>query len=248
MSQTPTRTEPALPWWPAERAPRDEPGEPLSRARIVQAAFELIDEEGLDALSMRRLGHRLNAGATTLYWYVASKDQLLDLVVDELFGELSLDQLEGQGWRAQTESVAREFRRVILHHRNLALVLSERVTMGPKALTALEWLLTLLVEEGGFDRKSAVMVYNAVVSFTAGWAILETREPTGPLGEGLTQEEVGLAVLEMVGQLPADRFPNLIAASKDLMTMSEDDRFEYALQRLLDGIEVDRKRSGVRSS
>ena len=243
MSHSPTTSDPALPWWPAERAPREEPGEPLTRARIVQAALDLIDEEGLDSLSMRRLGHRLNAGATTLYWYVSSKDQLLDLAVDEIFGELSLDHLPSTSWRAQIEAVAREFRRVILRHRNLALVLSERVTMGPKALSALEWLLTLLVEQAGFDRKTAVMVYNAVVSFTAGWAILETREPTGPLGEGLTQEEVGMAVLEMVGQLPEDRFPNLIAASRDLMTVSEDDRFEFALQRLLDGIEVDRARS-----
>lgn len=82
------------------------------------------------------------------------------------------------------------------------------------------------------------MIYNAVVSFTAGWAILETREPTGPIGVGMTQEEVGLAVLEMVGKLPPERFPNLIAASKDLMAVSEDDRFEFALQRLLDGIET----------
>ena len=240
MNQSLTTSDPSLPWWPVERTPRDEPGELLTRARIVQTALELIDEEGLDALSMRRLGRRLHAGATTLYWYVSSKDQLLDLVVDEIFGELTLDQVGGAGWRAQVEAVARDFRRTILRHRNLALVLSERVTMGPKALAALEWLLTLLVDEGGFDRRTAVMIYNAVVSFTAGWAILETREPTGPIGVGMTQEEVGLAVLEMVGKLPPDRFPNLIAASKDLMTVSEDDRFEFALERLLDGIEAHR--------
>jgi len=245
MTQSAPKNELSLPWWPAERAVRQESGEPLSRARIVQAALDQIDEEGLDGFSMRRLGHRLGAGATTLYWYVASRDQLLDLVVDEIFGELTLDERQGAGWRAVVEATARDFRRVILRHRNLALVLSERVTMGPKALTALEWLLTLLVDEGGFDRKTAVMVYNAVVSFTAGWAILETREPTGPMGEGRTQEEVGAAILEMVGSLPADRFPNLIAASQDLITVSEDDRFEFALQRMLDGIEADHgKRRG----
>lgn len=241
MSQTANSRDVALPWWPAERAPRDEAGEPLTRTRIVTAALELIDEEGLDALSMRRLGSRLGAGATTLYWYVSSKDQLLDLAVDEIFGELSLDRLDGKGWREQVEAVARDLRHVILRHRNLALVLSERVTMGPNALSALEWLLTLLVEQAGFDRKNAVMIYNAVVSFTAGWAILETREPSGPIGEGRTQEEVGKAILEMIGALPPDRFPNLIAASRDLMTVSEDDRFEFALQRMLDGIEANRR-------
>src|SRR5215470_1661045 len=106
VSQIPTTNDAALPWWPAERPPREEAGEPLTRARIVKAALDLIDEEGLDALSMRRLGSRLGAGATTLYWYVSSKDQLLDLAVDEIFGELSLDPLEGDGWRSQVEAVA----------------------------------------------------------------------------------------------------------------------------------------------
>src|SRR5262245_54894394 len=62
--------------------------EPLTLDRIVTTAIELVDREGLDALSMRRLGTELDAGATTLYWHVKNKDELLDLMLDQLFVEI----------------------------------------------------------------------------------------------------------------------------------------------------------------
>ena len=82
----------SVPWWPAERTPEPQDGrEPLTRARIVDAALRIIDRDGLDALSMRRLGDELGAGTTSVYWHVANKDQLLDLVLDHVLGEVSAE-------------------------------------------------------------------------------------------------------------------------------------------------------------
>jgi AcrR family transcriptional regulator len=233
-------TPPSFPWWPPDR-PAGGGRTPLTRERVVAAALALIDREGLDALSMRRLGLELGAAAPTLYWHVASKDQLLDLIVDEILGDARNDMQPTGDWRDLLAEAARALRRVLLRHRNAAPLIGERLTMGPKALDALEWLLGTLIE-AGFDPVTAVFVYNAVVNLAAGWAVFESRTPQGALAEGRTPEELDEMVRGMVKALPRERFPNLVAASRELTSSTENERFEFTLQRLLDGIQVDRDR------
>src|SRR5690242_3117266 len=89
------------------RPPRSRGGQPtLSREQIVHAAVELLDEKGLDGLSMRRLGSRLAAGATSLYWYVATKDDLLELALDEVMGEIEIPDTDAADWRTAASAVA----------------------------------------------------------------------------------------------------------------------------------------------
>ena len=227
----------SLPWWPADRPARV--GEPLSRARIVEAALRIIDAEGLEALSMRRLGVELGAGATSVYWHVRSKDQLLDLVLDEIIGQTG-DEVRPEGdWREQLADAAHALRRVLLRHSNAVQMLGARLTLGPNTLDAMEWLLGSLAE-GGFDRTSAVATFNAVFNLTAGWAILESRSPVGPPPDPATAEEVNAALAGMLRELPPDRFPNLVATAEEMTIASEDDLFDFALERLLDGIAANR--------
>ena len=85
--------------------------EPISREAIVKAAVDLLDREGLAALSMRRLGDELGAGAASLYWHVGSKDGLLDLVLDEIIGEQQVPDPDPARWQEQLKEVARHQRR-----------------------------------------------------------------------------------------------------------------------------------------
>lgn len=230
--------EAVLPWWPADRPPRGG-SEPLSRARIVEAALRVIDAEGLEALSMRRLGLELGAGATSLYWHVPSKDRLLDLVLDEIIREARAEIQPRDDWRDQLAEAAQVFRKVLLRHRHAAQMLGARLALGPNILDATEWLLGML-SAAGFDRRSAILVYSAVVNFAHGWAILESRSPVGLFGEQPSAEDFNLAVGGMIKSLPPDRFPNLIATVDEMTAISEDDLFDFALERLLDGIAANR--------
>src|SRR5581483_5818872 len=90
--------------------------EPISRDATVTAAIGLLDREGLSALSMRRLGEDLGAGAASLYWHVGSKDGLLALVLDEIIGENEGPEPDPARWQEQLKEVAKSQRRVCLKH------------------------------------------------------------------------------------------------------------------------------------
>src|SRR3569623_2659091 len=95
-----------------QRARTGQPG--LSRVQIVRASLELLDADGIAGLSMRRLGTRLGSGATSLYWYVNTKDELLDLCIDECLGEVHVP--AGEDWRESLRTAARALRDMVLRH------------------------------------------------------------------------------------------------------------------------------------
>src|ERR1700748_3245060 len=102
---------PAPPWQRLPDRSSRKRREPISREAIVAAAIQLLDREGLTALSMRRLGEQLGAGAASLYWHVGSKDGLLDLVLDELIGEVEIPAPDPARWQEQLKEMARSQRR-----------------------------------------------------------------------------------------------------------------------------------------
>src|SRR5215831_357457 len=94
----------------------------LDRDRVVRVALDLLDEVGLDDLTMRRLAERLGVTAASLYWYVRNKDELLELLADAIAAEISLPDPRSP-WRTALESLARTFRQVVRRHRDAARVL-----------------------------------------------------------------------------------------------------------------------------
>jgi AcrR family transcriptional regulator len=101
----------------------------LDRAQVVRAALELLDEVGLDGLSMRRLADRLGVKAASVYWHVRDKEELLDLVFDRVIGEIEVPEPEPSRWRGQVAEVAHEMRRVTKKHRDIARVQLGRFPM-----------------------------------------------------------------------------------------------------------------------
>ena len=135
-------------WWRTRRVtPRQTA--PLSRERIVGEAVALLDQEGTGRLTMRRLAERLEAGATTLYWHVDTKDDVLDLALDAVFGEVALPEpASGEHWRAVLSGFLHHWRAVLLEHPWSAPLLGTRPLLGPNALARSEFLHSTLLTAG----------------------------------------------------------------------------------------------------
>ncbi|MFC7106081.1 TetR/AcrR family transcriptional regulator [Nonomuraea rubra] len=133
------------------RPPKERQQPLLTRESIVAEAVRLLDEEGADNLSMRRLGSRLGAGATSLYRHVANKDELLELALDAVYGELPLP--DTGEWRSTVTEVSRALRATILRHPWLAAELAEAglAYLGPNVLRQSEFMLGVM-EDAGFPR------------------------------------------------------------------------------------------------
>src|SRR4051812_1314873 len=138
------------------RPPRSRRGQPtLSREQIVRAAIELLDAGGLDGLSMRRLGTKLGSGATSVYWYVTNKDELLELAVDEVMGEIEIPDPAEAGWRAAAAGFAGGLRMMILRHSWITRLLGVRPTIGPNAMRLGDRGVALLMAAGFSGRQLA---------------------------------------------------------------------------------------------
>ena len=129
--RTPTR---------ASRRRRD----PITQEMIVETALSILDAEGLDGLSMRRIAEELDTGAASLYWHVGSKDGLLDLLFDHVIGEQQVPSPDPERWQEQLKEVARTQRATILRHRDIVAVSLGRIPMGPHALRYSEKVLAIL--------------------------------------------------------------------------------------------------------
>ena len=121
---------------------------PLNRARVLQAAVDLADREGIESVSMRRLGQDLGIEAMSLYTHVRGKEDLLDGMVDVVVGEIPID-VDGPDWRTTLRRQVLAARGVMLRHRWAARIIETRTTPGPANLGYME-AVTGIVLGGGF--------------------------------------------------------------------------------------------------
>ena len=243
-------TKPDIPPPPWQRLPDRSSRrrrEPISREAIVSAAFQLLDREGLAALSMRRLGDELGAGAASLYYHVGSKDGLLDLVLDEIIGEHQVPDPDPARWQEQIKEVARHQRRVSLRHPYVVRISIGRIPMGPNALQYSERVLAIL-RAGGLPPRLAVQGYLLLIATVNGFTIDETgvddapgpSDGPGPSGgatrdPGDVQQAADMA-RDYIASLPADRFPNLTALADEFAFADRDERFELLIDLFVDGL------------
>ncbi|MEU6041354.1 TetR/AcrR family transcriptional regulator C-terminal domain-containing protein [Actinomadura sp. NPDC047616] len=155
-------------WLRPRRARRDAP--PLTRERIVAEAVALLDEEGPDRLTMRRLAERLGTGSTTLYWHVETKDDVLDLALDAILGEFPVPARTGD-WRADATALLAEWRAAMLRHPWSAALLG-RPLLGPNVLARTEYLHAVLVD-AGFTGPRLVAAAYGLANFVVGSALMQ---------------------------------------------------------------------------
>lgn len=223
------------PPWVRPRKPRTARGEPLSRDAIVEAALRVVDREGLDATSMRRVAEELGAAPSALYWHVRNKDELLQLVLDRVVGEIELPRRDPENWQEQLKALAREMRRILANHRDIARVTIGSIPAGPNALLIAEWMNALLREAGLPDRTVALFGDLAGL-YVGAYAYEESLGLASPTGEELPPEQVLAMLQEYWASLPKERFPHTLALLDRLFEGDRDERFEFGLDVLVRGL------------
>ena len=232
MAEQEHRTTPEDgPRWLSDES--DEPVRPpLTRRRVVEAALRLVDEHGLEALSFRALAAELETSQMAAYNYVRNKDELLDLMLDVVLGEVDLSGGGGEDWVAQLRAMFRSYHLVLLAHPGMARAYSQRVRIGPNGLRAIDRILGVL-RDAGFRRAPAVNAFYALYNYTIGFAQIgqvNSVEDDGGSGGSLNGRET---VRRFFSALPPDEVPNVVALAPYLTGAKVGRRFEYGLDLLL---------------
>jgi len=218
----------------------------LSRDEIVGAAIRVADAEGPDAVSMRRIARELHAGTMSLYWHVASKEELLDLMLDTVQGEQLAPEPSGD-WRADLRAMTRGARAVLHRHPWMVDFIVGRPPVGPRALQNIERALGSL-DGLGLDKATVFTIVQTISTYALGTVLREAQEITGERHlerqfAGLTDEERDAMLGEFMSQIRASgRYPHMasvIEAGIDPdAPETREARFEFGLDCLLDGIEA----------
>ncbi|MDQ0767379.1 AcrR family transcriptional regulator [Pseudarthrobacter defluvii] len=208
----------------------------LSRDIVLAKALELVDAEGLEALSMRRLGQELGRDPMSLYRYAENRAALLDGVAELVLVELSIQSADPD-WKAQLRALAHDLRRQALRHPNVVPLLVTRPLSTPLGLRPLgtlrplEQILSLLVA-AGFEPADALHVYRAYYGFLYGHILNE-------LQEYVVDPEENEALLRLgLHRLPAKEFPRLRALAPVLAEYDGDAELDQGLGILLTGLEA----------
>jgi AcrR family transcriptional regulator len=214
--------------------------ETLSREQIVQTAMTTLDTEGLAGLSMRKLAARLGSGATSLYWHVPTKDDLIDLVIDEIYGEIDVPEPELAGWRPGALLFGHSLRSAVLRHPWLPEVMYTRPSMGPNALTLGSRGLVLF-GAAGFSDREVDYAMGSVMSYVLGTASAEvaTREMSRKSGRSLDDWAGDMLT---VAEAASANHPDMLEsvrrrAARDIETTLTES-FVFGLDALLDGLET----------
>ena len=216
-------------WWRA-RAARPRRASTLTAERIVTAAIELLDADGLEALTMRRLGDALDSTSGSLYRHFESREAVLVAVHDQVLGE-SLDfDPPGDTWVERIANLARAQRALLLARPYLAEIWRTSEQLGPNALRARERALRLTME-GGFPPAVAARAYLTLLHFTIGFATLEHSF-------AFRTPETRRATEQLFLSLPADEYPAIRTLASHLTSARLDEEFELGLESLIGGFLV----------
>ncbi|BCJ37921.1 TetR family transcriptional regulator [Actinocatenispora thailandica] len=206
---------------------------PLSRERIVRAAIRLADADGLPAVSLRKVAAALDVGPMRLYGYLDTKDELLDLMVDEIHAEI---RPVGDGWRQVLHSLAGATRQAVHRHEWLADLIGGRPALGPHALARGEAVVAAM---GGVDIDLVMPVVGAVDAYVIGVVRREIAERRAERSSGLDQRQWQRAFGPYLERTFATgRFPALASVVRDAAHLDAEETFRLGLDFVLDGVEA----------
>ncbi|MDF3287745.1 TetR/AcrR family transcriptional regulator [Streptomyces silvisoli] len=211
-----------------DRAPRI----PLSRQKVLHAAVALADENGLEALTMRKLGEAVGVEAMSLYTHVANKEDLLDGMVDLIFGEIDLPSPHDH-WKAAMRQRAVEVRQILSRHRWAIGLMESRSSPGPATLRHHDAVLGCL-RKAGFSVALAAHAYSVLDSYIYGFAL---QERSLPFDTPAASTELAQAIL---AQAPTDQYPHMSElVTEHILRPGYDygDEFAFGLDLILDGLE-----------
>lgn len=216
--------------------------ERLTRERIVEAALRIMDEEGLDAVSMRRVAREVGVEAMSLYHHVRDKEDLLDGICAAVMRDFRFPD-EDRPWIEVARDGAREWRRVLRDHPNVIALWADR----QRPMTELESLMPMefalrVIQRAGIDEREGVLIFNVLGGFIMGVVMMEVG---AMFSAGTTRAKAvdpnavhsKLSDEAFVQFLPEDQVPCIVAALPHLAACDPDEQFEFGLDLLLAGIE-----------
>ncbi|MFN8628781.1 MAG: TetR/AcrR family transcriptional regulator C-terminal domain-containing protein [Chloroflexota bacterium] len=233
-----SRFEPAAHGEPARRRQRRRAPVPLSRERVVAAALRVADADGIDAVSMRRLGQELDVEAMSLYKHVAGKDDILDALVDAVMAEVPVPPADGP-WRPAVRQASLDLHAALLRHPWAVPVMESRRNPGPTRLRYLDTIVGLLLG-AGFDTLGVGDAFMAIDSLVYGFTIQLLSFP-------LDLKDDADEAAAMAREVFAVGYPNLVRMAE---TVSAGPGFavdlSFGLDLLLDGLErvLEERRAG----
>lgn len=205
---------------------------PLSRERVLRAAIELADAEGIGSLTMRRLAQELGVEAMTLYYYVANKQDILAGMVDLVTSEIELPETAGD-WKAAIRRTAiSEYELLIRHRWAASLILSVKQASSPR-IRYMNWILGTL-REAGFTADQTDHAYHALESHIMGFTLWEVGMDLG------TREDLKALATSFLEEFPAAEYPYLTEhIHQHLKERRPDDEgaYVFGLDLILDGLE-----------
>ena len=212
---------------------------PLSRERILRAALDLADKEGIESLSMRKLAQELGVQAMSLYNYVTNKDDLLDGIVDITIGEIEVPTLTTD-WKTAMRRRANSAHKVLLRHPWSTLEIVSRVNVGLANLRYVDATLGCL-REAGFSFEMADHAWNTIDSHIYGFTLQELKFPFAPT-------EYSQAAKDGFALIPVHEYPYLNQLTRHVIEGKYNGihDFEFGLEIILNGL--DRLRENARSS
>jgi AcrR family transcriptional regulator len=226
------------PVWERPEPPSRPTPSPLSRPQIVRAAIELADAAGLESVSVRKVAAALDAGPMRLYSYLSTKDELLDLMIDAVYGELVPTGPAGDDWRATLSCLAHRTRRAAQRHEWFVDLLGGRPRVGPNALAFIEVSLAALDGVPGFDDIDFVMqAVRAVHSYVIGAVRSEITELRAERATGMDEQQWQQSSgLYMQRMLASGRYPTLVKVFQQATHADPATTFNAGLDQMLDGI------------
>ncbi|NIK57554.1 TetR/AcrR family transcriptional regulator [Kribbella shirazensis] len=225
--------------WTRERKATP-PKETLSRAQIVAAAMAILDADGVTGLSMRKLAAKLDAGATSLYWHVPTKDDLVDLLIDEVWSEIDVPEPELAGWRNGALLFGHSLRSAVLRHPWLPEVMYTRPSIGPHAMALGERGLALF-GAAGFSDHDIDLAMGSVMSYVLGTVSAEVATREMVRKSGRSEESWVRERLEEAQAVAVD-YPEMQESVRRRTSAGLDtsltENFVFGLDALLDGLEA----------
>jgi TetR/AcrR family transcriptional regulator, tetracycline repressor protein len=208
--------------------------ESLSRGRILEAALRLVDEEGMGALSMRRLGAELSVNPMSIYHHLPGKDTVISGLVELVFSGMEVRYPDGSPWQEQVRAWARAYRDLARSHPNLVLEIVSNAAAVTEAVLLVNEPLYAALDEAGLLPAEVVVAADSVVDFIHGFAIAEGAQP---LGHPFDRREL----LERLEAGAIDVLPTMSrvfrALTADEARYDFDQGFDASLGILLKGIE-----------
>ncbi|WNQ11105.1 TetR/AcrR family transcriptional regulator [Paenibacillus aurantius] len=207
---------------------------PLSRARITQAALQLLNERGLKELSMRKVADALSVQTASLYYHVQGKDQLLQLLTDKISSEMDWPD-PSLPWKVQLLSWGEQFRQVLGRYRDAAELFQATIGLGYHRLTQIEKLYHMLAE-AGFPDPQIPWIASMLKSYVLGFVAEETRFATAATDSASTPDQLSEQYNEFYSRLSPEQFPHLIRLAPYTVNTDWQQEFDFGFRVLLDGL------------